>query len=202
MVEKGVKETVPKEIVSLLKKTEFVTVATSSLKGRPNAAPKLFLEVDGNDVILVDYVVYRIYRDLVKNPRAVISIVDKSSLMGYQLFGRVKLIKKKSKEYKPLLKKLEKKLMDLSVDRVIEGVRTGVHSEDYEMSMSEDVVFFKVKIKEISFIQPSGKMERDKLKKGKAKKKTLASLTSIPTETVPLLLPSPEKIKKQMKKKK
>ena len=80
-----------KKIVELLKSREFVSVATCDFDGRPNAASKFMLRVEGNFIYLVDYFVGRTYRNLGANPRISLSFMDTNSLVGYQLNGLVKI---------------------------------------------------------------------------------------------------------------
>lgn len=151
-----------KKIVDLLKSREFVSVAASDLEGRPYAAPKLILKVENNFIYLVDYIVAKIHSILKVNPSISISLMDNKNLMGYQVNGAVEIVDKGA-EFDLLVQDLAQKEMDLSTRRIVEGVTQGKSHEDFEVTMPEKFVIFKVRVEEIVEIFSNGLLKREKI---------------------------------------
>ena len=151
-----------KKITELLKSREFVSVATSDLNGRPNAAPKFLLRTEDNLIYLVDYFIGTTFRNLSVNPRISISVMDTNSLVGYQLNGLVKIMEN-GPEYDLLVKDLLQREVDLSTQRIVEGVTKGKPHEGFELNMSENFVLFKVKIDETVEMVSNGILKREKV---------------------------------------
>lgn len=148
--------------LELLKEREFVSIATCDFSGRPNAASKFILKIEDNHIYLVDYVIGRTYANLTINPHASLSFVDTTSLKGYQINGTVEVINK-GQEYERLVKELRNKELDLSIQRIVEGLAKGRSHGAYEVATTEKSVFFKVKINEIVEMGMSGSLKREKL---------------------------------------
>ena len=151
-----------KKVSDLLKIREFVSVATCDLEGHPNAAPKFILRLENNFIYLVDYSIGRTSQNLKVNPRISISFMDNDTLMGYQLNGPVEIINQ-GEEYDTLVKDLLQKELDLSTQRIIEGVTQGKPHGGFELSLSESFIIFKVKVEEISEIASNGTLKREKI---------------------------------------
>jgi predicted pyridoxine 5'-phosphate oxidase superfamily flavin-nucleotide-binding protein len=148
------------KIRDLLNQYEFVNVATSDFSGKPNLAPKLLLKCDGNVIFLIDYVIGRTFENLKANPRVSLSIMDSESLTGYQLNGNVEIIES-GKEHERILKELHKKQIALSSKRVVEGLYRGKTHQNFEATMPDKVIVFKIKITEIVEIATSGQLKRE-----------------------------------------
>lgn len=148
--------------LELLKKREFVSVATADFKGMPNAAPKFLLKVEGNFVYLVDYTIGRTWKNININPRVSLSFIDSDTLLGYQLNGSVDIIDKRQ-EYDSVLKEMADKKINLSTKRIIEGISRGKAHQFFELAISERFIVFKVRIEEVVEICPCGKLKREKL---------------------------------------
>jgi uncharacterized pyridoxamine 5'-phosphate oxidase family protein len=150
-----------KIVSELLKHREFVSVATCDLAGRPNAASKLILKVEGNHIYLVDYTFGKSYENLKINPRLSISFADTDNLKGYQINGSVELIEK-GHIYESIAAELVQKEVSLSTDRIIKGVSSGKRHESYEVAIPEKFVIFKVRIEEAVELAYSGGVKREK----------------------------------------
>jgi len=146
----------------ILKEREFVSIATCDFSGRPNAASKFILKVEGDFIYLVDYVIGRTYANLTINPHASLSFVDTSTLKGYQINGMVEVINK-GQEYNKLIEDLRQKEIELSIQRIVEGVYKGKSHSAYEVATTDKSVFFKVKINEVVEMGMSGILKREKL---------------------------------------
>ena len=152
---------ITKELVELLNKREFVSLATCDFKGRPNAAPKFLLKADEEHIYLVDYTISTTYQNLKLNPRVSISFIDPRTLMGYQLNGAVAIIEKG-----PIFDRMHKDMIDkeirLTAQHLIEDVRGGQKHDVYEVEITEKVVIFEVKVDEIVEIGTKGDLKRRK----------------------------------------
>lgn len=144
----------------LLRKREFVSFATADKKGQPNAAPKLLLKFEKPFVYLIDYTVARTVDNLRINPKAALSLMDLENLEGYRMSGHAEIIER-GEAFKRFAKELEKKLIQLSADRVIEGSRTGKKFSHYELEIPDKFVVIKFKIEEVVKIGTRGDMYRE-----------------------------------------
>jgi uncharacterized protein len=151
-----------KKIIELLENREFISVATCDFKGRPNAAPKFFLKFKDNFIYLVDYTIGMTWDNLKINPKASLSLMDPDTLMGYQINGSVEIIEK-GQGYDSLLNEFRKKGIDFSAKRIIEGVSSGKGHKNFEVSLPEHVVVFKIKLEDFSEIGPRGELKREKI---------------------------------------
>jgi hypothetical protein len=144
----------------LLRTREFVSFATADLSGQPNAAPKLLLKYEKPFVYLIDYSVAKTVENLRVNPKAALSLMDLENLEGYRMIGTAELIEK-GEEFQRFSKELEKKLLQLSATRVIEGSRTGKKYAHYELEISDKFVVVKFKIVEATKIGTQGNLYRE-----------------------------------------
>lgn len=152
-----------KKITELLQKREFISVATSDLSGKPNAAPKFLLKVENNLIFLIDYTQGKTWENLKKNPRVSLSFMDTESLTGYQINGGVKIIDKGS-AYDKIFNELLQKEIDLSCRRIIEGVVHEKGHKSFEVAIPDRVVIFKIEIEEIAEIDHRGEIRKENYK--------------------------------------
>lgn len=150
------------KIAKILDAREFVSVAAADPEGRPYAAPKFVLKMEGNFIYLVDHIVAKIHSILKVNPRLSISFMDNHSLTGYQLNGTVEIIEKGA-EFEALVKELAAKQVELSTRRIIDGVTQGRTHAYFEVNMPEKFVIFKVKIEEVMEILSNGILKKEKI---------------------------------------
>lgn len=148
------------KIRQLLEKREFVSIATATLKGEPNTAPKFFFRTKGNFIYLIDYVVGQTVANLKENPRASISFMDLESLEAYRLNGTAKIIDE-GKVFNKFFEEWNKKLIRFSTDRVLEAVRTGKKSHHFELEMAEKFVVLKIKVENAIKIGRRGEIWRE-----------------------------------------
>ncbi|MDD5466012.1 MAG: pyridoxamine 5'-phosphate oxidase family protein [Candidatus Omnitrophica bacterium] len=153
---------ISKAIKALIESRGFISTASCDLDARPNAAPKFLLKVEASHIYLVDYVIGQTFRNLAANPRVSLSFLDNNTLMGYQINGTVEIIDS-GPEYEAALSDLERKEIDLSATRIIDGVMKGQSHNAYELAASEQFVILKVKVEEIVQIHPTGTLRREKV---------------------------------------
>ncbi|MFH1398277.1 MAG: pyridoxamine 5'-phosphate oxidase family protein [Candidatus Omnitrophota bacterium] len=147
-----------------LNKREFISVGTCDFHGKPNAAPKFFLKMEGNFLYLIDYVMSRTLANLKINPRVSLSFIDLDTLVGYQINGKVKIIEQ-GKEFEKIAQELVDKQIVFSTKRIIEGITTGKKHKVFEVGIEKDFVVFKLEIEEVIEIGPSGGLTRQIIKK-------------------------------------
>ena len=153
--------TILEKISNLLKNRHFISIATADKAGEPHSAPKILLKIEGRTFYLVDYAIARTAENLKKNPRVSMSFMDMENLEGYRATGKVEILKD-GKIFDGLMKELDKKLIQLSADRVIEGMRTGKRHEHFELEITKKVIFLKVNIEESVRIGSQGELFKEK----------------------------------------
>ncbi len=151
-----------KKVAELLRAREFIHVATCDLEGRPNAAPKFFLKLEGDTIYLVDYIIGKTRENLKVNPKASLCFMDANSLIGYQINGPVEILES-GREYEEIILELERKELDLSIRRIIEGVSQGTTHSGFELSLPNRFVIFRIRIKEVVEIGLTGELKRETL---------------------------------------
>ena len=151
-----------KEVIRFLREKEFINIATADFMGRPNVAPKFLLNIKGDSLYLIDYVVGQTYQNLKINPKVSISTMNVDTLVGYQINGMAEIIEK-GDEYQRLLKVMNQKQIKFSTKRVIEGVKLQRRHNDFEVTLPEEAVIFRIKVLEIVEIGSSGQLERKKI---------------------------------------
>jgi predicted pyridoxine 5'-phosphate oxidase superfamily flavin-nucleotide-binding protein len=151
-----------KDVKALIESLKFISVASCDLEGRPNAAPKFLLKVEASHIYLVDYILGRTFSNLKANPRVSLSFFDNNTLLGYQINGNVQIIDR-GPEYQSALDDLQRKEIDLSAARIIEGVIKGQAHKNYELVTSQQFVILKIKAEEIVQIHSTGTLHREKI---------------------------------------
>jgi predicted pyridoxine 5'-phosphate oxidase superfamily flavin-nucleotide-binding protein len=146
--------------LEILKVREFVAVSTADKRGKPNSAPKLLLKIDGGTVYFIDYSIGRTFENLKINPEISLSLIDLHSLFGYRLNGKAEIIEK-GKIYDECVKELQKREIDLSVERIVTGIHAGKSHKQFELQISEHFLVYQVHIEEGSEISPRGVIERE-----------------------------------------
>ncbi len=152
---------IPEKISTLLKTRYYISIATADKKCEPHAAPKILFKIEGEDFYLADHAIARTVDNLRVNPRASLSFMDIENLEGYRLSGAVELIEK-GPAFEKFLKEFEKKLIQISADRVIEGMKTGKRHKHFELEIPNRVIFIKIKIEEIVRIGSQGDLFSEK----------------------------------------
>ena len=150
------------DLNQVLTKREFISVATCNFEGEPNAAPKFFLKIYNKAIYLIDYAIGKTWENLKINPQASLSISDPGTLKSYQVNGGGEIIEKGA-VYDKIAEELSEKEVKLSAERVIDGVRRKKGHEHFEIGTSRKFVIFKVMIRQIAEIGPSGKVSREKI---------------------------------------
>ena len=153
---------IKKKALDLLKHREFISVATCDFHGRPNAASKFMLRIEGDSIYLVDYIIGRTFQNLRINPRASLSFYDGDSFTGYQINGPVYLIEH-GPEYDKAVRELKQREIDLSTRRIIEAVTKGKSHDVESLATAEKSVIFKVVMDEVVEMKTSGVKKIEKI---------------------------------------
>jgi nitroimidazol reductase NimA-like FMN-containing flavoprotein (pyridoxamine 5'-phosphate oxidase superfamily) len=143
------------KIQDVLSKREFVSIATADRNGTPNSVPKFFFRARGHFIYLVDYVLGQTVTNLRVNPKVSVSFMDMDTLEAYRLNGTATIIEK-GRPYDAFLKEWNERLLKLSVDRVVEAVKTGKKRGTYELEMSQKFAVLKIKVESIVKINRKG----------------------------------------------
>jgi len=146
-------------IKHLLEKQSFLIVATADTGGQPNAAPMFFIHADDKYLYLVDYTMGQTYRNIKANPRVSISVSDMETLSGFKMTGAVKILTQ-GPVYAKIYSRFEQKTVDLSVKRVIKGIRESKSHKHFEAGIPSAVVIYQINVKELTEINAQGKIER------------------------------------------
>lgn len=152
----------PEKLAALLRKREFLSVATSDSGGVPNAAPKFVLKTEGRYIYLVDYTIGRTFENLKANPRISLSLTDPKTLFGYQINGSVAIIER-GKALAAARTELLRRRIGLTAEHIIAEVRGTERHEAFELAMPEKFVVFKVAVTEIIEIYPTGGVARSRM---------------------------------------
>ncbi len=150
------------KICELLKNREFISIATCDFHGKPNAASKFILRVDQQYIFLVDYIIGRTYHNLKVNNKASLSFFDTATLTGYQINGHVEVVEEGA-AYEAFVEELHQKEVELSLQRIMEGLAKGKSHKAYEIASSIRSVFFKIKMEEVVEMGSSGVTQREHL---------------------------------------
>jgi len=151
-----------KKVRKHLENNIFINIGTSDATNRPNVAPKFLLKLEDNYVFLADYVISRTWKNMKENQQVSMSIVDHESLIGFQLNGIAEIVENNNL-YKELMVELQKRQISLSSKRVVEGLHRGKKHSNYEIVFPEKIIFFKIAVKEIIEISPTGELKFDKI---------------------------------------
>lgn len=149
------------KISQLLKKRNFLSIATADKRCEPHAAPKFLFKIEDGCVYLVDYAIAKTVDNIRANPRASMSFMDLDNLEGYRLSGPALLIED-GPEHKKILEEFDKKLIRLSADRLIEGMKSGKQYEHFELEIPNRVIVIKVKVEEVVRIGRQGELFKEK----------------------------------------
>ena len=148
--------------LELIKKVEFVEMATVDASGEPNSVPKFLLKTEGVSIYLIDYSIGRTAENLRDNPSVSISFIMMDSLLGYRMNGKAEIIRS-GEVYDKCLNEMREKAIDLTAKRVVDGVHDDKPIKDtaYETEMSKPILLYKIDIEEGCEISPRGEIERE-----------------------------------------
>jgi predicted pyridoxine 5'-phosphate oxidase superfamily flavin-nucleotide-binding protein len=153
---------ITRKISDFLKKREFVNVATCDFECRPNVSPKFFLKLEGKYIYLIDYALGKTLDNLTCNPRVALTVMDTDSLTGYQMYGRVRIVRR-GPLFAKKLKELRKKAITLSAKRIAEGVRREEKHEMFELNFPDQVVVYKIEVGETVEVLANGQLKKEKV---------------------------------------
>ena len=126
----------------------FITVATCSNEGEPNAAPKLLFKYSRGHLYLVDVPHGQTWQNLKENPRFSMSFVDREKLKAYRFKGTIEILDSK-KHQKKHYAEIDKLLNKMIVSRIIEGSSRGKAYGNYIATVPKDFIVFKARVLEI-----------------------------------------------------
>lgn len=148
---------ITEKIAEILKKRQFVSIATVASDGQPNSVPKFFFRAKGSFMYLIDYVLGKTVINIEKNPKVSVSFMDLDSLEAYRLNGTAKLIGE-GKLFRKILHEWDKRLVKMATNRVVEAVQTGKKSGHYELEVGEKFIILKIKIENVIKVGRKGEI--------------------------------------------
>ncbi len=149
------------KVSSLLKHRHFLSIATADKNCEPHSVPKILFKIENGVFYLADHAIAKTVENLRVNPRACMSFMDLENLEGYRLSGAAELVES-GPAFEKMMKEFDKKLIQISADRVIEGMKTGKRSQHFELEITSKVIFIKIKIEEIVRIGSQGDLFSEK----------------------------------------
>ena len=151
---------IKEDLEFFLKKKEYLYVASSNADGTPNVAPKFLIKAVRDFIYLADFVFGRTYINLQSRPRTSLSIINLDTLTGYQINGNSQLVEN-GPEFEAIVEDLNKREIQFSAKRLIEGVKQEKRIENYELNFPDRLVVIKIAVEEIVRIDHGGKVERE-----------------------------------------
>lgn len=154
------------KLKKLLADLEFISIATSDKQGKPNAAPKFLLKIEGSRLYIVDCVMGQTWKNLISNPFVSIPIMDVNTLVGHRINGKAYVIEEGALK-QSLSEELSHKQITLSTRRIIEGIKKEKKHESLEVEFPEVVGMFFVEVSDVVEIGPTGNLVRQNSQKEK-----------------------------------
>ena len=136
-----------KEIMSHNKQL-FVFVATSDLKGNPNVASKFLLKSEDNFLYIIDFPVWKTWKNIKINPKICISFTNEETLKCYKIDGIVEIIEK-GQVHKNITKEINKEIIKVISHRIAEELRSEKKHIIPFSNVSKKFVLYKVKAKNV-----------------------------------------------------
>jgi len=153
------KPLISEAIKEFLLSREFVYIATSTLNGLPNVAPKFVLSIEGETIFLADYVKNITFLNLKSNHQVSLSALDRESLIGYQLNGTGQILAR-GELFERMKAVFQSRQVELSTQRIIAGVRAEKSHASFEVVFPAEIAIFRIRVREVVYIHPNGTLER------------------------------------------
>jgi nitroimidazol reductase NimA-like FMN-containing flavoprotein (pyridoxamine 5'-phosphate oxidase superfamily) len=88
--------TIPEKAKKLINKEQVLVVGSANKKGISNVSPRTTFYVDEDDSIYwLELFKHKSYRNFQQNPWCSVAVFDKKGLQGYQMKGKVTIVKDK-----------------------------------------------------------------------------------------------------------
>ena len=150
---------IPERIVWLLENAEFLCIATLDKRSMPNAANKFLIKCEGCNLYFGDFSKGKTWKNLRRNPKLSIAIMDFENLIDYQINGQGYIVEVGA-DYKVLLKEYSNRDARFSTKRLIEGLRRRREVVSYQLPLTNKIVIWKVEIEEIIELGPKAELEK------------------------------------------
>lgn len=136
------------------KHLKTLSVASCDLKGKPNSASKMLVDVLApNQIFYLDYKFTQTYANLHQNPQLSLSFIDDANFTGYRLNGRGKELHA-GPDLKRARKEWEARVIRYEADRMLKRI-TGHHSaREAENALPDDFVIVLFLAQEAAVIKP------------------------------------------------
>lgn len=120
---------IPDKIIHLIRKENVLIVGSSDVKGICNVSPRttFLLDSDGS-IYWLELFKHKTYRNIQKNPWCSIAVFDKKKIVGYQIKGKVTLVKDR---------KLRSEITVKIIDRLTRQHRQRILAENKRPSLAK-----------------------------------------------------------------
>ena len=136
------------------KDLKVINVASCDLKGKPNSAAKLLVDVaEPNRVFLLDYNHTQTYSNIKSNPQLSISFMDDAAFTGFRMTGTAEIIYS-GPEYDEARRSWEKRLIAYEADRILKRLMGHYSTKESENTLPKNFVIVKFTAKEAAVIKP------------------------------------------------
>jgi predicted pyridoxine 5'-phosphate oxidase superfamily flavin-nucleotide-binding protein len=130
----------------------FATLGTCTKKAMPHNSPKIILEFKRPFLYLIEYHKGYSYRNIKENPCVSISTFNLSKMKGFHLYGKAEIISKGS-AFSRLMKKSEKRRIELCTHEVIEAIKGKAGQQLKTFICLTPVLIYKIRVTRIISIQ-------------------------------------------------
>jgi len=137
-----------------------LNIATSDLKGQPNAAVKMLIKIDNKYIYLVDYSMGTSLVNVKENPHISMAFEDVETSKGYRINGQVEVIES-GPEYDKMVEEVRKIDVAIVVNRVLKGLQRNKRYQGHQITTSDKFVIYKVCMKEIVEFGPQGALRTE-----------------------------------------
>lgn len=137
------------------KKTlKVISIASSDLRGKPNCAAKMLMDiVEPSRIYFMDYRYTQTFANLTVNPQISVSFMDDASFTGYRLNGCAEILESGT-EYDEVKQNWGKKVIAYEADRIVTRMTGRYSTKESENKLPKDFVIVRMIVGEGAVIKP------------------------------------------------
>lgn len=136
------------------KDLKVISVASCDLKGKPNGAAKMLIDiVEPHRIYFMDYRYTQTFANLKANSQVSVSFMDDASFTGYRLNGGAQILES-GKEYEEVKQSWDKRVIAYEADRIVRRMTGRYSTKESENKLPKDFVIVKMTVCEGAVIKP------------------------------------------------
>ncbi len=136
------------------KDLKVISVASCDLRGKPNSAAKMLVDIVGpNQIYFLDYRTTQTFSNIKANPQLSLSFMDDAAFTGYRLTGIAEIVEK-GPEYEMAKKSWDRRLIVYEADRIVSRLKGHYSTKESENTLPKDFVITKFTAQEAAVIKP------------------------------------------------